>query len=581
MKTWSDFGIQLPSNARGPEVDTTCPECSATRKHHRNARCLSVNIDAEVWICHHCGWNGTLKTGTGQRYESPTRTHYAKPRIHRLTPLPEKIIAWFYARGIPERVLATHRIGWGEMYFGELESQAWCVQFPYYRNGELINVKYRTLDKRFRMATGAERILYGLDEIQGNKTLIWVEGEMDRLSVDVAGFTACVSVPDGAPDAKSQQYESKFNFLQSAETQLTEIETHILAVDNDANGLRLEYELSRRLGVEKCRRVVWPDGCKDANDVLVKHGAQQLALCIDGAEPYPVEGLLRVDDVARDAWRIYEQGWQKGCSTGWPNIDEHYTIKPGQVTIVSGMPMHGKSSWTQDLLVNLARLHGWPCAIFSPEDAPNERLITAMAQRYTQQTIWNGHPQRMGASDFGKALDWLNTHVYILNPEEKDQEATLDIILNLARMAVLRHGIKALCLDPWNEIEHQRPPHMTESEYVGQSLKRIRTFSRKHGVHTWVIAHPTKLYRGDDGNYPVPTLYDISGSANFRNKADCGVVIYRRTIDHHDEVEVHVQKIKFREVGKPGMVKLHYHQTTGRFSNETNLWNLLGGCFND
>lgn len=314
MKTWSDFDIQLPPGARGPEVDTTCPKCSASRRK-KNARCLSVNIDLGIFLCHHCGWNGTLQQGEGKRYESPSRS-YAKPRIHRLTPLPEKVIAWFAARGIPERVLAAQHIGWGEMYFGELEDRAWCIQFPYYRNRELINVKYRTLDKHFRMATGAERILYGLDDIGDSKTLIWVEGEGDKLSVATAGCEACVSVPDGAPDAKSQQYESKFSFLQTAEDILAQIDTHILAVDNDANGQRLEHELSRRLGVEKCQRVTWPEGCKDANDVLVKHGPTALKTCIEGAEPYPVEGLLRVNDVARDAWRIFEQGWQKGLLDG-------------------------------------------------------------------------------------------------------------------------------------------------------------------------------------------------------------------------------------------------------------------------
>lgn len=934
MKTWEDFGIDIPTSARGPEVDTTCPKCSASRRK-KNARCLSVNLDLGLFVCHHCGWNGTLKQGEGKRYDSPSHT-YAKPRIHRLTPLPEKIIAWFQNRGIPERVLADHHIGWGEMYFGELESQSWCVQFPYYRNGELINVKYRTLDKHFRMATGAERILYGVDEIHGNKTLIWVEGEIDRLSVDVAGFSACVSVPDGAPDAKSQQYESKFNFLQSAEDMLVQVETHILAVDNDANGHRLEHELSRRLGVEKCQRVGWPDGCKDANDVLVKHGPEALATCIRGAEPYPVEGLLRVNDIARDAWRVYEEGWKKGCSTGWSKLDEHYTVKPGQVTVVTGVPAHGKAlaldtplptptgwttigevqvgdalfsdmgdicrvtritevmyehpcyrltfadgttviadadhqwvtrdyrarlsernarqngrhvrivlqphgtdqshlrrypkgvttdeisrslkapdgarwnhavavakpvnlpevslsvdpyilgiwlgdgntdsagftaglqdflhfsaevrrsgyfmserpwgrpgtahvtisavsvskghqrgslksmlrelgvlgrkhipprylrssisqreallqglmdtdgsvtsygrceftsinpqlatdvhelvvslgwkprlicgramlnghdcgikyritftpdrpvfrlarkaqyirketnqrlirrcivaaepvpsvpvrclevdatshqflctrafipthntSWVQDLAVNLAKSDDWKFAIFSPEDAPNERLVTALAQRYTKRTIFNDRPNRMSAPEFGKALDWLDEHFHILSPSD-EQDESIDTILMLAKTAVLRFGIKGLIIDPWNEIESNRPRELTETEFIGRCLKRIRKFSRSHGVHTWVVAHPTKLYKDKDTKlYPIPTLYDINGSSNWRNKADCGVVIYRPSTDEHDEVEVHLQKIKFLEIGKPGVVTLHYHRSTGRFS---------------
>lgn len=562
MKTWSDLGIDLPSHTRGPEVDTTCPKCSATRRK-KNARCLSINLDEGVALCHHCGWNATLKQGEGRRYEPQMRS-YAKPRVHRLTPLPEKVIAWFLARGIPERVLANQHIGWGEMYFGELEDLVWCIQFPYYRKGELVNVKYRTLDKHFRMATGAERILYGVDEIASHNTLIWVEGEIDRLSVEVAGFTACVSVPDGAPDAKSQQYESKFNFLQSAEEQLAQVETHILAVDNDANGQRLEYELSRRLGVEKCRRVTWPDGCKDANDVLVKHGTEALKLCIQGAESYPIEGLLTVRDFYREAWQVFENGLPRGMSTGWRDLDEHYTVAPGQLTIVTGIPAHGKTSLIQALAINLARLHDWKIALHSPEDRPVGRLVNMMAQRYAGLPIRHSPEPHMSPRDFADSLDWIGEHFYILQPEEH-ADSTLAAILDLSRMAVLRYGVKGLIIDPWGDLEHQRPRQYTESEYISQSLGTLRAFGRNHGVHIWLIVHPIKLAKGGDGKYPVPTLYDCSGSAAWRNKADNGLVIYRETTTDHN-VQIHVSKVRFREVGRPGIVKLRYDPETGRFS---------------
>lgn len=563
MKDWSDFGIDIPSNSRGPEVDTTCPKCSPTRRK-KNAKCLSVNLDDGVFCCHHCGWNGTLKDGEGKRYE-PQRRYFAKPKIHRLTPLPENVIAWFARRGIPESVLAQHRIGWGQIYFGELEDQSYAIQFPYYRNGELVNLKYRTLDKHFRMATGAERILYGLDDIAGNKSLIWVEGEIDKLSLEVADLSSCVSVPDGAPDAKSRSYESKFDFLESAEALLSEVSEHILAVDNDANGHRLEEELARRLGAEKCRRVTWPDGCKDANDVLVKYGADRLAQCISTAEPYPVSGLLTVKDFAKEAWQVFEQGLPRGASTGWESIDKFYTVTPGQLTIVSGIPSHGKTSWVQALIINLARQHHWQFAIHSPEDRPVGRLINMLAQRVSGLPIVHDQSKGMSAEDFEKCLKWIGSHIYILQPDEH-ADSTLDTILDLSRVAVLRYGIKGLVIDPWGDLEHQRPREFTESEYISKSLGRLRAFGRNHGVHIWLIVHPTKLQKGSDNNYPVPTLYDCSGSAAWRNKADNGIIIYRPTTENHDTVEVHISKIRFREVGKPGMVKLNYHPATGRFS---------------
>lgn len=216
--------------------------------------------------------------------------------------------------------------------------------------------------------------------------------------------------------------------------------------------------------------------------------------------------------------------------------------------------------------MNLARQLDWRFALFSPEDAPNARLVTSLAQRHTRRTLFPGHPQRMSASDFGTSLDWLDEHFYLISPSDGQNE-TLDTILTLAKSAVLRHGIKGLIVDPWNEIESNRPRDLTETEYIGQCLKRIRQWSRRTSVHTWVVAHPTKLYKDKQtGLYPIPTLYDISGSGNWRNKADCGIVIYRPSTEDHDEVEVHIQKIKFAEVGKPGVVTLRYHRLTGTFT---------------
>lgn len=46
--------------------------------------------------------------------------------------------------------------------------------------GEVVNVKYRTLDKRFRQVKGADKILYGLDDVVGQDTIIIVEGMLQR-----------------------------------------------------------------------------------------------------------------------------------------------------------------------------------------------------------------------------------------------------------------------------------------------------------------------------------------------------------------------------------------------------------------
>ncbi len=105
---------------------------------------------------------------------------------------------------------------------------------------------------------------------------------------------------------------------------------------------------------------------------------------------------------------------------------------------------------------------------------------------------------------------------------------------------------------------------MSENDYVSQALGKIRRFARLNQVHVWIVAHPTKLNKKDDGTYPVPTLYDISGSAHWYNKADNGIAVYRPNVKD-SKVRVYVQKVRFREVGQPGTAEMLFIKDSGSF----------------
>jgi twinkle protein len=97
----------------------------------------------------------------------------------------------------------------------------------------------------------------------------------------------------------------------------------------------------------------------------------------------------------------------------------------------------------------------------------------------------------------------------------------------------------------------------------------MRQFARHHGIHLWVVAHPAKLYREKDGTYPVPTLYDISGSAHWRNKADNGLCVWRDFKNDQAAVEVHIQKIRFRQIGRIGVAKLQYIKPIASYRDQS------------
>lgn len=556
MKNFSDYGIDVTGKT-GDEVKVTCPQCSAKRKK-RNFPCLNVSLDKGVWNCWHCGWRGSLGKGELAR-PAPPKTYQKPTYITNRTELPEGVVKFFANRGISQATLIRNQIGHGAVYFPQVEEERTCVTFPYFRGGECINVKYRTHDKLFRLASGAERILYGLDDV--GETLIWVEGEIDKLSMEEAGFMSVVSVPDGAPAPETKDYTNKFDFLDCE--QIAGVKEHIIAVDNDAPGRRLQEELTRRLGMDKCRIVTWPEGCKDANDALIAHGTRTIQECVESAELLPIEGTCEVMSLLGDVMRHYDGEIEKGYSTGWPEIDRHYTVLPGEWTLVTGIPGHGKSEWLDALTINLAANHGWTFAVFSPENHPPSYHTIKLLEKHSGQPFYDGPTPRIPRDQVRGLVEIIDAHFTYMMPDTP----SLDTLLEQAGRLVARKGIKGLIIDPWNEIEHQYANRETETLYISAALTKIRRFCWRHGVHTWVVAHPSKLYKDKQtGEYPVPNPYDVSGSAHWRNKADNCITVHRDVLDNLSPVQIHIQKIRKKTVGKIGAVDLRYDRVTGRYA---------------
>jgi twinkle protein len=174
----------------------------------------------------------------------------------------------------------------------------------------------------------------------------------------------------------------------------------------------------------------------------------------------------------------------------------------------------------------------------------------------------------MTETELKAALEWVGQHFFWILPSD-ESAWTVEKIIETSSQLCLRRGIRGLVIDPWNELEPMRPAGMSETEYVAHSLKRIRVFARQHGVHVWIVIHPSKLYRDDSGKYPVPTLYDCAGSAHWRNKADNGIVVWRDLSGADSaEVQIHVQKTRFRQVGRRGMARLYYEPVCATYRDD-------------
>jgi len=526
MKTFNDFNIQV--TASSGHQRTLCPSCSATR-HKSKERCLSVNIDDGVWFCHHCAYSGCLKE---------SQTQYTKP-IYQPEPLAEKENSFFTKRKIFQQVLAKNNVG--------VVDSAIC--FPYIKNGQVVNIKHRAAGKKFYQSKDAEPCLYRFDAISMlNGPLVICEGELDALAVQSAGWERVSSIPNGAITPGAKSFDSKFDFMLSAEKIVNDCDRIILAMDGDVPGQSMLAEMIRRIGPEKCWTVEYPDKCKDFNDTLIKCGPDIVLDCINAAKPCPVKGLYSVYDYRNQVVnRIFGENFPK-IKTGWTGLDRYYSPQPGLFTVVTGIPGSGKSTFIDNLILNLNRLNDWKFAVFSPENWPIDRHISLLLQK-----MYCNDQRVLCEQDVFKGMDKLNKFIYFIHL--KNEMLTLDDILKKARAAVFRYGIKGLVIDPWNEIEHLYG-RMNEAQYLAQSLSKIREFASTNQVHIWVIAHPRILHRDKEGKYAPPTMYQISGGAHWRNKADFGLCLHRKK-DGSNTTTAYIQKVRFADNGSEGYVDMH------------------------
>jgi len=258
---------------------------------------------------------------------------------------------------------------------------------------------------------------------------------------------------------------------------------------------------------------------------------------------------------------------------------------------VTGVPNSGKSEWLDALLTNLATARHWAFALCSLEKRPRDHAKQLLEKRVGKPFFQyvSEDRQRMSLEELQGGLEWVQDHFTVIQPPD-DLPPTVDWVLHVARMAVMRHGIRGLVVDPYNELDHQRPPFMSETEYVGHMLAKVKRFAQMYGVHVWFVAHPRQLHNWSG---QPPTLYDISGSANFVNKADNGIVVHRVwDIDKSQlhsgggdgggghvrgsqrtqpvatgDVQILVRKVRNKVAGMVGSATLVYDRPTGRYRN--------------
>lgn len=430
------------------------------------------------------------------------------------------------------------------------------LSIPYYRGDAIVDHKYRTLtgDRTMWRDKDAPLTLYNINVINdpalAGEPLIITEGELDCWAALQAGYPRCVSVPNGAPPPNAREHHNQFTYLDNIPG-LSSCKEIILAIDNDGPGVALMNDLAIRLGRVRCKWVRYPKGCKDLADALQRYTERGVQGAINRAQWMVISGLYRMSELPPvPEVRAYETQFPGG-------LDKHYRIRQGDFAVVTGVPSSGKTTVVNELVARMTLRHGWRAAIGSFEQYPQRDY------RRWLRTYFNGkYVVKQTEEELATADKWIDEQFLFMQRSE-DEQLSLGWIIERMSSAVVRHGCKIHVIDPWNELDHDRPRGMTETEYTGIAIMELKRFATKHLVHVIVVAHPAKLQRNSSGEYPRVTLYDISGSAHWYNKPDVGLVVHPQKDGRRF---IQVAKSRYHDdIGEPGEIAVTYDKEHGRF----------------
>ena len=524
-------------NQHGLDVGKTqgiCPLCSIDRKpENKKAKCSSYDWERGIGTCHNCDKSFQLHTF---KRKGKAERDYVIPEVKH-KPVESKVVDWFLTRGISKQTLDEVGVGEGNEYMPQTGKPENTIQFNYYVGGLLTNVKYRDGRKNFKLYKGAEKVFYNIDNTVGHDTCIIVEGEMDVLALHEAGITNAISVPNGAT-----LNSNNLDYLDNCIDYFDDKEKIIIAVDNDPPGLALQSELVRRLGAEVCYLASFDD-CKDANEYLMKYSALELKTRVLDARPVPLENVTTFKDIEDEVTDFVRNGFKRGFQIGLPNFDNIFSTYTKQFITVTGIPSSGKSDFVDQMVVGYNKEYEWKTAFASPENAP-----TFLHAHKLMRKVWGDMPNKgdIGGDKWNTVADHVNKNFFFIDMERY----TLESVLRKGAELVKRKGIKCLVIDPYNKVRDVDSHTEDVNRYTMEYLTKIETFAKKYDVLVFIVAHPTKMYKTQDGKIEEPTMYNIKGGGEWYDASYHGLLVHR---DYDNKTtKVKVLKCKFQNLGENG-----------------------------
>ncbi|QBR84714.1 toprim domain-containing protein [Legionella israelensis] len=387
---------------------------------------------------------------------------------------------------------------------GEQNNQ---IVFPYWRDNELIFVKYLKLErpqnkKIISVEPNCEPCLFGWHLISDAARSVTIcEGEIDAMSLYQYGVPA-LSVPFGGGNGNKQRWiESEFD-------KLSIFDEIYLCFDDDKEGYLAIKEIIDRLGRHRCKFVQLP--YKDVNECLLANiQPDKIYQCFKEAKTCDPDELKSAYDFVDE---VIEQFYPLpnallGYDSPWQKTKTKILFRPEELSVWTGINGHGKSQFLGQVILSFMK-QGAKVCIASLELKPKRLLM-----RLTKQAAALSDPTK----EYIQAIhEWYQDKLWIFDLVGTAKSKRLLEVFLYARQ---RYGVDVFVIDSLMKLD------IAEDDYKAQKsfIEQLCDFKNQHNCHIHVVVHPRK---GADESEP-PGKLDNKGTGAISDLADNCFTVWR------------------------------------------------------
>lgn len=567
-------GIQTKQN-RDELVFSRCPYCGGGRKPDKGT--FSINLRTGQFSCKRssCSVSGNVLTlvkdfewfSLGRDYDAYYKAGQQKHfrTFKKMEPIKPKpaAISYLESRGISAVTAERYQI----TVHKEHEN---VLVFPFLdEKGQMQYIKYRKTDfnperdqNKEWCESNCKPILFGMCQCNPeNKTLVLTEGQIDSLSVAEAGIQNTVSVPAG---------KNGFTWVPYCWDWLQQFDTLIVFGDCERGEITLLDDMKKRFhGTVKAVQQQDYRGCKDANELLLRHGKEAVKEAVGNAKVIPVQQVKELADV-----KTVDLLSLPKIPTGIAGLDKILSggIYYGQVAVLTGKRGDGKSTLASQIVANALNA-GKTVFAYSGElpDYHFKRWIDlqiAGKHNIIDRSGKDGNiSYYLPDSKAREISEWYRGRAYLFD-NQAAEDGELESLLEIIEKSVKQYGIDLVMLDNLMtalDIDMSVDLYRAQSKFVDKLVK----MAKRLNVAVILVVHPRKnSYSKDDTD-------EVSGSADITNKVDI-VMTYKRN-GSIDFSAVNMQNERFLTVSKNRLtgklavkddaIALHYDPVSKRISD--------------